>query len=336
MPDPVLDLATVVYRRELDLLRLQARSIDLFLAPEGIGRILVVVNDIDEDACAAGVEALRSDYGRFADRLEVLRPDALLARRPAANGPRGPRQRFRLWLTRNRRRYPAGVKSGWRGNRGWSVQQALKLAVARDGDSPFLLVLDAKNHFVAPVGLGDFVSPRGRARSRLDLPSERHRTWIAGSFRLLGVAPPVLSDPAPPTVTPFCVPRATLLGCLDVLERRVGPAEAFFARARGDTSEFALIHAYVAGHCGGWQAVFDPGLAPAASIHRKSDADDLERVLALVEGGAASTLSVHDSRRASLAPEFRRRLEAIWRDRGLPSLWQALPAEPSAAAPGRS
>jgi hypothetical protein len=315
--DAVLDLVTIVYRREIPFLRLQARSIARFLDPEGIGGIVVIVNDIDEPGCAAAVEALRADYGRLAERLKVLRPGTVFAARPAENGPQGPRQRFRLWFARHRRLYPFGVKRGWRGNRGWSVQQALKLAAARHGDSRFVLMLDAKNHFVRPVGLASFVSPRGKPLTYLQPPSAKFHRWIVGSFRLLGAEPPGPDAPAPPTITPVCVPRAVLRDCLDAVERRVGPVEAFFARARAEESEFMLIYAYVAGFCGGWDAVFDPGLNPAATIFRRSDAATVDRELARVEAGTADILSIHSSRIASLTAAERRRIAAIWRDRGL-------------------
>ena len=314
----VLDVATVVYSQELPLLRLQACSMARYLDPRGIGRIVVIVNDIDEAGCAAGVEAMRPDWGRLAPRLDIVGAEALFALRPEANGPRGPGQHFRLWLSRNRRRYPFGVKGGWRGNRGWRVQQALKLAVARQGDSPFVLLLDAKNHFVRPVGLGSFVGVDGRALSFKHLAGDKRDRWIAGSFRFFGLPPPGRDTASPPTVTPVVVPRAILRGCLDAIESRAGPVEAFFIRAKGDVSEFMLIYAYVAGHCGGWDAVFAAGLVPSATIHRRGGADEIERVLALVEADAAEILSVHNSRRAGLAAEHRRRIEAIWRDRGLP------------------
>lgn len=314
----VLDVATVVYSRELPLLRLQACSMARYLDSRGIGRIFVIVNDIDEAGCAARVQAMRPDWGPLAPRVEVIGAEALFTLRPEANGPRGPVARVRLWFTRYRRRYPFGVKSGWRGNRGWRVQQALKLAVARQGDSPFVLLLDAKNHFVRPVGLDSFVDADGRARSYTDQPGEKRYAWIAGSYRLFGLPPPGRDVPSPPTVTPVVVPRAVLRGCLDAIEARVGPVEAFFTRAKGETSEFMLIYAYVAGECGGWDTVFAPGLIPAASIFRRGSDGDIDRVLSAVEDGTAEILSVHDSRRAGLASEHRRRIEAIWRDRGLP------------------
>jgi hypothetical protein len=146
-----LDIVTVVFRKEVPLLRLQARSMARFLDPAGIGRVRVIVNDRRERVCCAAVEALRGDYGPFADRLEVVTPDALFALRPSGLGPRDWRQRAWLWGVRHGVLYPFGLKGGWRGNRGWRIQQALKLAAGRYGEAPFVLILDAKNHFIGPV-----------------------------------------------------------------------------------------------------------------------------------------------------------------------------------------
>jgi hypothetical protein len=314
---PMLDLVTVVFSREMELLRRQARSIARFLAPEGLGRIRVIVNDRDEDACVAAVEAVRPEYGALADRLEVVRPATLFALRPRALGPQGVRQWLRYLATRHRRRSPFGQKGGWNGNRGWAVQQALKLAAARLGEGRFVLILDAKNHFIRPVSVASFVSPEGRARTYTNRPGDKQWSWIPPSFRLMGVPPPPRDAPAPPTVTPVCVSRAVLGDCLDDLERRVGPAEAFFARARGNATEFMLLYAHVVGRHGSWQAVFDPGLVPPATIFGRSDAAFIDHVVRRAESGEAEVFSVHGSRVATLEPEVRRRVEAIWAERGL-------------------
>jgi hypothetical protein len=275
------------------------------------------VNDIDAPACAAGVEALRPAYGRFSDRLEVVTADLLFAARPAAAGPRGLRQRAALWFSRNRWRYPFKVKGGWRGNRGWSIQQAMKLSVARHGDGSHLLILDTKNHFVRPVGFDAFVAADGRPRSFLMRQDGKFYDWLAGSFRLLGLEPPDRDRPTPPTWTPVVVRRNALLACLEAVEARVGPVEAFFARSNAPKSEFMLMHAHAAGPSGGWDTVYAPGLIPAATIARSTDAKDIDRLLSRVEAGEANILSIHASRLGSLDPEVRRRIEAIWRDRGL-------------------
>ena len=73
-----------------------------------------------------------------------------------------------------------------------------------------------------------------------------------------------------------------LRGCVDSLEERVGPAEAYFGyqplrRPRvSKGSEFMMIYAYVVWRYGSWEARFDEGLVPAASINRKADAATAE------------------------------------------------------------
>ena len=303
-----LDLVTVAYARELPSLALQARSLARFLDPAGIGRVFVVVNDVDEAAVAARAEALRPAYGPFADRLEVVTAEDLFARRPAGAGPRGLRglrARAALLTTRHRRLYPLGTKGGWRGNRGWSVQQALKLAAARLGDGAFVLILDAKNHLVRPASRADFVSPDGRPRTFLAGQNPRFFAWAANAFALLGAPPPPPGTPTPPSITPVVLRRDLLLGTLEAVESRVGPVEAFFARARSsNTSEFMLMHAFAALH-GGWDAVYAPGLAEPATISRSADAAAVDTVLTRVERGDAGILAIHATRLGTLDPAAR-------------------------------
>jgi hypothetical protein len=322
-----LDLVTVVYRAELPLLRLQARSVARFLDPERIGRILVVVNDRFERACRRGVEALRPEYGAFADRLEVLTPDALFALRPAALGPRGTRQRLWSLGVRHGLLYPFGLKGGWRGNRGWRIQQALKLAIGRYGEGGFVLILDAKNHFIAPVSRSSFVSPAGRARSYEVVAGRTHWSWVGPSCALLGVEPPARETPVPPTVTPVVLPRAVLRAAVDAVEARVGPVEGFFMHGRKRQTEFMLIFAHVLSCHGTWGAVFDPGLRPAATIFGRAGPEEVAAVLDRAEAGGAEVFSVHSGQRGRLPAAVRARIEALWARLGLLG-----PGEPSPLA----
>lgn len=319
-PDPSagsLDLVTVVYGAEVALLQLQARSIARFLDAGGIGAILVIVNDRDEAACVDRVRALLPEYGPFADRVQILRPDELFALRPASFDPRGPWAKARAAFTANRWRYPFGVKGGWRGNRGWSVQQALKLAVARHGSGGNLLILDAKNHFIRPVSRDTFVAPDGRARARLGAQNPKHLRRNSLCYGFLGHPPPAAEDMSLPTLTPFVVGRGDLLASLEAVEARVGPVETFFARKRSDESEFALINATLANRPGGLEAAFAPGLKSAANIRPEKDDVSVNRILARVEAGEADILSVHQRRLGRISPEHLARLRAVWSAAGL-------------------
>lgn len=312
-----IDFATVVFQGEIPLLRLQARSIARFLDPRGVGRIFVIVNDRAQEACVESVRALLPDYGALAPRVEIVTPEQLSALRPARFGPRGLLGRIRAAFTENRWRYPFGVKGGWRGNRGWAVQQAFKLAIARRATGAHLVILDAKNHFIRPVFRATFVAPDGRARTRLAVPSPKHRRWKALSSRRLGLEPRGLDDPALPTLTPFVVPREGLLASLEALEAQVGPVESFFARKRTEESEFAVINAVLSSRPGGLAAAFAPGLPPAANLRPRLNDAKTEATLAAVERGEADMLSVHKRRLGRLSPPQRARLEAIWSKAGL-------------------
>lgn len=260
---------------------------------------------------------MRGAYGPFASRVDLIDAGSVFSQRPAAFAPRGLRSQFEHVLTHHRTRLPFGLKSGWRGNRGWSVQQALKLAVARVATGSHLLLLDAKNHVIRPVSRASFVAPDGRAKSYLERPSDKHFLWIDGAFRLMGVSVPDREAPAPPTVTPFVIGRDTLLTCLEAIESRLGPVEFFFARRHVEKSEFTLIHAAVVAALGRWEAAFAPGLVPAATLHRNNDAARIAQTLARAESGAAEILSVHTSRLGRLTPEEVARLTALWSAAGL-------------------
>ena len=313
----LLDLVTVVYGGEVAQLRLQARSIARFLDPEGIGRILILLNDRDAVGLRRRLEALRASYGPFASRVELIDAGTVFARRPPGFTPRGLRDRLEHALTHHRQMLPVGLKSGWRGNRGWSVQQALKLAVARVASGTHLLLLDAKNHFIRPVSRASFVAPDGRAKTYLTRPSDKHFLWIDGAFRLMGLSVPDREAPAPPTVTPFVIARGTLLACLTAIEARLGPVETFFARRHVEKSEFTLIHAAVIAATGRWETAFAPGLLPAATLHRNDDAARIGQTLTRAEAGTADILSVHTSRLGRLSAEEVGRLTAIWAAAGL-------------------
>ncbi len=311
-----IDLVTVVFRGEIDLLRLQAASLARFVPFDLIRRVFIVINDADEERCRKEVKAQLVHYGPFASKVEIILPDALFALR-RRGGQRSPGAALRLWFTHNRCRYPFGRKSGWRCNRGWAMQQALKLASARVAQAPFVLILDAKNHFVKSVSADTFISPAGRARSIQVVPSDKHHRWIVASFRRLGITPPEHSEPAPPAATPFCVETRILRDTLEDVESAVGPVEVFFARKKSPEAEFMLIYASVVGRHGAWLNIFDEGLSRPATLGRSGLA---EAVFAAVESGSAEVLAVHRTRIDRLAPAERARLERIWRQRGLPVL----------------
>ncbi len=312
-----LDIATVVYRPELPLLRLQARSIAVHADPAMVAEVIVLVNDRSEAECVRAVEAMRADYGPLAGRLRVV-PATALFRGPGAPAPRGlaqSRRRLGMW---RRRLWPPFRREGWWGAPGWRMQQAVKLAAARVGSAGTMLILDAKNHFLRRVGHADFVAPDGRALTALAPPNAEQQAWIAQSFAFLGVAAPPAAAPAPGTITPFPLARAVLADALEAMEARGGPIQDLFHdKSAFAGTEFMAVYADVVRRHGAWSARFVEGLTPAATVFSRDDAAAVDAALSRAEAGEAAVLSIHSRSAARLDGAQRARVEALWAGAGL-------------------
>ena len=125
-----LTFVSVVFESEVALLHLQARSMDLYVPDEWVEQIIIIDNTA-RGLSGATTHALRSMLGVHAGHLRVLRPDDIC-------------------------QVPRTI--------GWRSQQVLKLCVAGLITTDSYVVLDAKNHFIAPVARDFFVAPDGRAR----------------------------------------------------------------------------------------------------------------------------------------------------------------------------
>jgi hypothetical protein len=110
----MIDIVTVVFQEELEILRVQAQSIDLFCTPDLVQDIIVVVNDSAEVADAVDP----AWWGQFCSRVRII-----------------PREKFGLVWSDN----------------GWVSQQALKLLGSAQAWSPWAQVMDAKTILVKPV-----------------------------------------------------------------------------------------------------------------------------------------------------------------------------------------
>lgn len=110
----MIDLITVVFREELAVLKLQARSVELYCQNANLGRIYVVVNDDTVDSSEINL----SWWGSLCDRVTVVH------------------------------------RSAWHidyAENGWLTQQLLKLLATDLCTSTWSMVLDAKTIFVQQV-----------------------------------------------------------------------------------------------------------------------------------------------------------------------------------------
>jgi hypothetical protein len=121
----MIDLVTVVFRDELEILKIQAQSIDLYCGNLGVRSIYVVVND--EDSVATAVDPVW--WGKLKSSVRIV-----------------PRSTFSTQYIED----------------GWISQQILKILGSSMSYNTWSLILDAKTILVAPVDPNRLVNKDGR------------------------------------------------------------------------------------------------------------------------------------------------------------------------------
>ncbi len=185
---------------DLDRACILARSLERYLCPDESWTIHVLAADEEIDAIRAGLRPFRLDL-RFHRHSEVL--------------------------------------PGFSTDRGWVLQQFLKLAAARLIRDDFYLSIDSDHILTRRLGVSDIIRD-GRAMATLEL-RERHESWWQGASEILGTSP--ASDPV---IAMSCVCMATPLvrGLLARLSERLGEDWMIALMARRDWTEYALYYTF--------------------------------------------------------------------------------------------
>ena len=137
----MLDLITVVYRPEIPLLEIQARSVNRYFQPTQINSIIIVVNDVDEVCQLID----KSWWGAFEHKVTVL-----------------PLSIFGYQVTTS----------------GWDNQQLLKILAAARSNSEWSCVVDAKTFFVKNITPGLLFDHDNKACTNLLKPQPVFQTAV--------------------------------------------------------------------------------------------------------------------------------------------------------------
>lgn len=278
-------LVTVVFEPELDLLRLQARSIARYVAPEIVDSIIVIDNTVTGLRHRAR-RRLTEAYGSLAPRLRVVRPSELLTGPVAASG--------------------------------WRVQQTLKLMIADRITTDWYLVLDAKTVFTKPTAIIDLFTDGGRPLGGVH-SYERHpllpqlRTVLA--YAGLDAEPLIAGFTS--TATPFLLSTEAVRSLVATVGSRhpqgfsaefeeAGLTE-FFLYTASRLADGEPLEAIVSG---------DPLESPTVWPRHRSGRQ-VQAVLDDARAASATTLAVH---RTALARMDRAGIVAVsrfWVERGL-------------------
>lgn len=126
----MINFVTVVYNDDVDFLQTQAKSFDVYVDPNFVSSISVVVND-HQDVC----DRIHTEwYGKHQHKVQII-----------------PYQTY-------------GHVNTLTGDRsGWEHQQLCKLLASANSNTTWSIALDSKTWFVQPISYQNFFSPVGKA-----------------------------------------------------------------------------------------------------------------------------------------------------------------------------
>lgn len=220
-----IDIATVVYYEELNFLETQARSIELYFPRESIGNIFVIINQeknkpLEQDNVDCIVDP--AWYGANADKVKIID--------------------YHNWGYTN-------YNDQYSFRAGWQNQQLCKMLVAKEVQTEWYAVLDAKTWFIKPINLDNvFTDNKYNIRTSSWNP---HFVPSTKSVELhFGIA---LDEAISPAGVPFVFHTDTVIDMINYIETVAAPTEQFhdffLTRCRpehpGYLTEFCLYTGYV-------------------------------------------------------------------------------------------
>jgi hypothetical protein len=282
---PPLTIVTVVFESEIDLLDLQLRSLARYLDPTGVAEIAIIDN-CRRGLPTAALDMVRVSSGSLAPLTRVV-PHDQIGRVPPTTG--------------------------------WRAQQLLKLMFARLVRTESYAVLDAKNHFVSPVGVDHFLAPDGRGRvNQVDYSGHPLRAELVRVLTMLDIEQPErLVSSFPATVTPFVFRTAIVLELMDAIAAAGGRsfAEEF---VDGRMLEFFLYSGWLLKSGRSLESEFSADQTTGANLWAGSVTHDaVVEALARIDREHLPVLSVHRRALGRLEPATWRSLTDFWVDRGL-------------------
>lgn len=201
----MIDTVTIAFKEELDVLRLQARSIDLYCGDIGINNIIVIVNDQAEV-----IDSIDPAWwGQYQHLVKII-----------------DRNTF---------------GNTWAEN-GWLTQQLLKIHGACTSTNAYSMILDAKTIFVQPIQLERVFDAQGRLRTGLHQVSpvfNRSAELVSELFNI------DLKQVAGPSGVPFFFNNQLCRQLIHTVEQQTAQPFNQWFQDQGMITEFILYTGYV-------------------------------------------------------------------------------------------
>jgi hypothetical protein len=278
----MIDIATVVFRDELPILKLQAQSIERYCRNIGIRNIYVIVND-DEDTIHQ-IDA--AWWGAAANHVLVV-----------------PRSAFSTQFVED----------------GWVSQQALKLLAASISHNTWTMVLDAKTIFVKDLELKDLIDEDGRARvGTLDIYPvfETTRLMVNQTYDI------DMKKQLGPGGVPFLFQNDVVRLMIADTTFKVKQKFPLWFQSKGRITEFMLYSGYLEYRFKGFETFYNPEFSFNLVNVCHNEVDQYERKLAEMKNNDPLTVSIHRNAWKELTDDQKQAYQHFLLDRGIFCAWE--------------
>jgi len=201
----MLDIITVVFQDELEILQVQAQSMDLYCQGMDLQTIFVIVND--EDHVADQIDI--AWWGNLQSQVQII-----------------PRSYFKCQFIPN----------------GWVSQQVLKLLTSALSDNTWSMVLDAKTLVSDHVTADIFVANPDQLMLGIDPVIEVFAPAAKLAGDLFGIT---VTHVAQPAGVPFIFRNQDVRQMIEEIERMTHDNFAEWFQRQGMLTEFVLYTAFI-------------------------------------------------------------------------------------------
>lgn len=278
----MIDICTVVFRDELNILKLQAQSVGMYCQNIGVRNIYVVIND--DDMLQQEIDP--QWWGAMAGHVLIV-----------------PRTTF---------------SAEWVDN-GWLTQQLWKMLVPAMSYNVYTMVLDAKTIIVKPMVLTDLVNYLGQVRTGMLPVFDVFRPAKDITDQLFQQD---LQEQIGPGGVPFFFHNDTMrfmISDLTFMTRRSFPK---WFQDQGKLTEFMLYSAYVLRKWNTLESFYSREQAnfPVNICH--SQVDRVDQLLDQMADPQTTAISVHRDAWTAMTDAQRQRYRLLLIDRGIIEAWK--------------
>jgi len=273
----MIDIITVVFPQELNLLRVQAESVGRYCSQIGVRNIYVVLNGNDD--MLPNIDP--AWWGPLGKHLLVI-----------------PRSAFSTKFVDN----------------GWVSQQALKMLAASMSYNAWSMVLDAKTIITREVLPEQLIDSQGRMQvGELEVypvfePSRKivNDLWQIDLTRQLG-----------PGGVPFFLHNNTVRFMIAECTFRTGEMFPEFFQRQGTLTEFLLYSGYVHSKQNMWDLLYNKDAAFSVLNIGREEVKDFDRKWAAAQDPRCLTVSVHRDAWPKLTDAQRQQFRDYLIERGI-------------------